>query len=693
MLMSVRDMDVLRLLCWCQNVRPDDLSSISTETERENLITLGLIKRHQRSDTLLLTNSGRAFLQAALEGDVPNLTLSYHDAAIERRVRLSSLMMTAYHAGINVFTITANSLAEPSTLFITAITRSRGHNPWGSARVGAIAHLGSTYYAVHYIYSGIGRMAVNDELAAFHNHTNFGKDTQRAFLFAGASYADIMEELKARDEKRDAKLIRYSEAYRGLHYPVHLLSCDETGARQLQIMAVPDYRVKISKLMLRSAYRPPPEDAPAWDATYQNRPFVIGADMNLRRIDAAIASAKKRGCLPISLAALDAQGDAVLLRRYLNVTINRAEMLSAIKRASAVAPADSPLDVLRGVLLEADAAAGKLTVTSTNLEAALEEKLPCTVQEDGALVFGAKMLAEMLSRLPQDTVQLCRAENQGRMTLRSGDACYEVDVWERGAFPKPDLPFPEDTVKLSGIPAMAQHTVFATAQDNSKPLLKCVNLMFTSTGLRAAGSNGNCIVTARGDNQSTGDVSLLIPAASLGKLSNMCQDKDEFRVGTTGKSIVFFRENFLFSARLMEGGYIDTDQLVGSIRNAFTVLTDIHDMRAALSSVLSIGTGNRVKLSFQDQRLVFQCAGDCVSASAPIEVIALTGTPAGDYWFNAKQLVTCLKALSGTVTLGIAQGGMLTLATQDAYYLQNAMRPEAQKKTQKAAQPAAAKAA
>ena len=168
---------------------------------------------------------------------------------------------------------------------------------------------------------------------------------------------------------------------------------------------------------------------------------------------------------------LEYPGQIIKLSAYLNVTINRAEMLSAIKRASAIAPADSPLDVLRGALLEADAAAGKLTVTSTNLEAALEEKLPCTVQEDGALVFGAKMLAEMLSRLPQDTVQLCRAENQGRMTLRSGDACYEVDVWERGAFPKPDLPFPEDTVKLSGIPAMAQHTVFATAQDNRKPLL------------------------------------------------------------------------------------------------------------------------------------------------------------------------------------------------------------------------------
>lgn len=133
---------------------------------------------------------------------------------------------------------------------------------------------------------------------------------------------------------------------------------------------------------------------------------------------------------------------------------------------------------------------------------------------------------------------------------------YEVDVWDRGAFPKPDLPFPEDTVKVSGIPAVAQHTVFATAQDKDKPLLRCVNLMFTDAGLRAAGSNGMCIVTAKGDDQSTGDISLLVPALSLGKLAGMCKDEDEFRVGTTGKSIVFFKENFLFSARLMEGGYI-----------------------------------------------------------------------------------------------------------------------------------------
>ena len=316
MLFSVRDVDILRFLCWCQNVRSEDLNRISSETERQNLLSLGLIKLHERSKTLTITAKGKALLHTILEGNIPDMTFSYREAVIDRRIRLSRLMLTAYTAGIDVFVTASKGIDERASMFLTAITRNRGHNPWGSARVAAIVHLGNTYYAAHYVYPGLGRMAVNDELAAFHNHTNFGKDTQRAFLFAGASYADIIEELKVRDEKRDTKLIRYSEAYRGLRYPIHLLSCDETGARQLQIMAVPDYRVKLAKLMLRSAYRPPPEDAPAWDAIYQNRPFVIGADMNLRRIDAAIANAKKRGCLPISLAALDAQGDAVLLRRY-----------------------------------------------------------------------------------------------------------------------------------------------------------------------------------------------------------------------------------------------------------------------------------------------------------------------------------------------------------------------------------------
>ena len=234
-LFSVRDVDVLRLLCWCQNIRPQDLNSISTKVERENLMALGFIKLHERSGTLTLTGSGRAFLELIFNGAIPSLSLSYHGAAIERRIRLSRLMLSAYQAGIDVFASEVNVAREIPSLFLTSITRTRGRNSWGSSRVAAIVSLGGIYYAAHYVCPGIGRMAVNDELAAFHNHTNFGKNTQRAFLFAGSSYESVIEELKNQDEKRNERLIRYGEAYHCLHAPIHLLSCDETGAQQLQI--------------------------------------------------------------------------------------------------------------------------------------------------------------------------------------------------------------------------------------------------------------------------------------------------------------------------------------------------------------------------------------------------------------------------------------------------------------------------
>ena len=164
MIFSVRDIDVLRLLCWCQNIRPDDLNFASTETERGNLAFLALIKRHERSGTLTITAYGKTLLHTILEGTVPDQTFSYRQDIIQRRVRLSLLLMTAYRAGINVFTTTANSLSGQDAFFLTAVTRNRGHNPWGSARVGAIAHLGGVYYAAHYVCPDIGRMAVNDEI-------------------------------------------------------------------------------------------------------------------------------------------------------------------------------------------------------------------------------------------------------------------------------------------------------------------------------------------------------------------------------------------------------------------------------------------------------------------------------------------------------------------------------------------------
>ena len=95
--------------------------------------------------------------------------------------------------------------------------------------------------------------------------------------------------------------------------------------------------------------------------------------------------------------------------------------------------------------------------------------------------------------------------------------------------------------------------------------------------------------------------------------------------------------------------------------------------------MVSCDPDGRVGLLFDGQRLTFRCQGVFGRAAVSVEVIPLKGTACGESWFLSTQLACCLRALSGNVRLGIASGGMLALETEDALYLQTAVRAPAAK--------------
>lgn len=313
LIFSQSDIDVLRLIRWCQFIAPEDLNVLSAETD--SLIALGLIRRHKKSGALIMSKKGVQLLQTLFHQNAPHYPPSYHTSIIQRRLRLSKLALTAYCGNVDIFLDRNELLSKSPSMFLSALTREKGSNPWGSTRVAAIAHLGDLFCAVHYVCPGIGKLALTDELTAFSNQTARFPGAKRAFIFAGKSYQDILSELEA-DTLTDAKLIPYGGAYQCLQLPIHLLSCDATGAVQLQIMAQPNYRERLVRAALNEAYRPPPPDVPVWDAFFSGAPFVIAVDMDLRRLDVAVRAARDRGMGRIAVAALDNQAKTVLIPRY-----------------------------------------------------------------------------------------------------------------------------------------------------------------------------------------------------------------------------------------------------------------------------------------------------------------------------------------------------------------------------------------
>ena len=145
------------------------------------------------------------------------------------------------------------------------------------------------------------------------------------------------------------------------------------------------------------------------------------------------------------------------------------------------------------------------------------------------------------------------------------------------------------------------------------------------------------------------------------------------------RQLVFVKEGFQFAARLMHGSYVDTDSLIAGTQNTFTVLSDSEELRRTLQTATAACMDNRTILHFDGNRLTLRCTGEVGSSNAALTVIPLTGQPAGDYCFAVDRLDRCLRALRGTVTLGIAQTGMLTLSTEDAFYMQTQLRMTASK--------------
>ena len=352
-------------------------------------------------------------------------------------------------------------------------------------------------------------------------------------------------------------------------------------------------------------------------------------------------------------------------------TVNRTELLAAAQNAERIAPRVSTIEILQCAYLQAEQ--DTLTVASGNLEIALEQQLPAQIDRDGSVVVKAPLLSGMLRLLDGERVTF--QMKNGKLVVSSGNAEYAIPVMDAAQYPRMEIPCPAATVPVSGIPSLTKRTAFAVSEDTARPMLKCVNLIFGADGLQAVSTDSFRIASAKGDRESRGNISFLVPAASLEKLAGLVSDREKLQVGTTGKAIVFTKENFSFAARIMEGPYLAVSQVLSNLKQQFTVLTDAALLRDTILQALSVtGTQNRFFLSFAGNRLTVRCEREYGISETAMDVVALSGEPAGVYWYNPVQLMECLKALNGTLMLEVVQHSALLLKTDELVCFQMAVR-------------------
>lgn len=276
---------------------------------------------------------------------------------MQRRIYISDFILTAYRAGMDVFASEISRLKDNCSVFMPSNDRGYGANHWASTRIAAIASVENTAFAVYHVYEDAGEIAYSDEISTFTRNITPVNTQHTAYIFGGDTYSQVLDVLGNGTAYSIFSKVSFGDMYRRLSCPSHILSYDETGTTQLRIMMKPDYRKHLTQLALRDQYAPPPADIPLSDAYYAGAPFVMAADMNIRRVEEVIRQSKARGMSTIAIAALPQQIEEVFAPRYRDKGLARVYNLTEDTLAAFFGDGEPavnlPFITSRGVYLDA----------------------------------------------------------------------------------------------------------------------------------------------------------------------------------------------------------------------------------------------------------------------------------------------------------------------------------------------------
>lgn len=344
--------------------------------------------------------------------------------------------------------------------------------------------------------------------------------------------------------------------------------------------------------------------------------------------------------------------------------------LALVSRAVSSRPSHP---ILGNVLLRADAEQGRLYLTAFDLSLGIQTSLQADVQEAGLVTLPAKLLSDIVSRLPEGDLTLAVAGTTDdgdsiTATLTSDSGRFQLRGLSAGEYP--NLPVVETVTPLM-LPVAALNeglrgALFAASTDETKQVLTGVHFNGTADSLEFAATDGHRLAVVEAPTQVPGadgeavvqgsnleDFSVTIPARALRELERILstrQDSDLVSLYVDDTQVIFELGDQRLTSRKLEGAYPAYQQL---IPRSFRRTANMERKRLLSSlervSVLADQKNNLVKFSLLPETNQLQLAVEAQDLGNAQESLAadILGE-AGDIAFNIKYLMDGLKALPST---------------------------------------------
>lgn len=364
----------------------------------------------------------------------------------------------------------------------------------------------------------------------------------------------------------------------------------------------------------------------------------------------------------------------------MKLVCSQAELSASLQLVSRAVNARPTHPVLANVLLTADAATGRLSLTGFDLSLGIQTSLQAAVEESGAITLPARLFADIVSRLSTDSpVTLAAEENGEQVELTSLSGSYQIRGLPAEDFP--DLPLVQTGTPIrldaEALVKGLRGTLFASSGDEAKQLLTGVHLRLDAAGLECAATDGHRLAVLRlphlsagmagteADQQGsaeTGDLDALaeqpagepfavtVPARSLRELERLLAARpggEPLSLFCERGQVVMLRADQVLTSRSLEGTYPNYAQLIPESFQRRIVI-DRRGFIAALErvAVLADPHNNVVKISVEpDQdRVVIRADAQDLGRGSESLAATISGEEI-EIAFNVRYLLEGLKAM------------------------------------------------
>ena len=361
---------------------------------------------------------------------------------------------------------------------------------------------------------------------------------------------------------------------------------------------------------------------------------------------------------------------------------NLSRGLSIIGRAVATR---TTLPITQNVLLATEE--GRLKLSATNLEIAITTWVGAMIEEEGSITVPARLLTEFIGSLPGDTIDITSTDRPKSLELKCGRFNARINGTDAEEFPP--IPSVDEGVEIvinaAALKSSIGQTVFAAANEASRPVLTGVKMEVEGDQLTLAAADGFRLAVHRGKVvQSIEEpVGVIIPARALNELNRFLGDEDEtvqFVISANRSQALFRLGNIEMVSQLIQGNFPPYADLLGDAMKdtKAKAVVQLSELLAAARSASIFARDSSGIIRLQMVPSTGEGSGQLIISSRAEEIGDNTGEIDGQIEgeeakiaFNSRYLLDVLSAVNdekvSLETSGPSRAGVFKSPDSDQY--------------------------